>query len=26
VLWLCAPGSDALNGQTIGIDGGELAG
>ncbi len=26
VLWLCAPGSDALNGQAIGIDGGELAG
>ncbi len=26
VLWLCAPGSDALNGQSIAIDGGELAG
>ncbi|MEK7347113.1 MAG: SDR family oxidoreductase [Pseudomonadota bacterium] len=26
VLWLCAPGSDALNGQAIAIDGGELAG
>ena len=26
VLWLCAPGSDAINGQSIAIDGGELAG
>jgi len=26
VLWLCAPGSGAINGQAIGIDGGELAG
>jgi NAD(P)-dependent dehydrogenase (short-subunit alcohol dehydrogenase family) len=26
VLWLCAPGSDAINGQAIAIDGGELAG
>lgn len=26
VLWLCMPGSDALNGQAIAIDGGEQAG
>lgn len=26
VLWLCGPGSDAINGQAIAIDGGELAG
>ena len=26
VLWLCAPGSDAINGQAVAIDGGELAG
>lgn len=26
VLWLCAPGSDAINGQAIAIDGGEQAG
>ena len=26
VLWLCAAGSDAINGQAIAIDGGELAG
>lgn len=26
VLWLCAPGSGAINGQAIAIDGGELAG
>lgn len=26
VLWLCMPGSDAINGQAIAIDGGELAG
>jgi NAD(P)-dependent dehydrogenase (short-subunit alcohol dehydrogenase family) len=26
VLWLCASGSDAINGQAIAIDGGELAG
>ena len=26
VLWLCAVGSDAINGQAIAIDGGELAG
>ena len=26
VLWLCAPGSDAVNGQAVAIDGGELAG
>ena len=26
VLWLCAPGSGAVNGQAIAIDGGELAG
>ena len=26
VLWLCAPGSDAINGQALAIDGGELAG
>ena len=26
VLWLCAAGSDATNGQAIAIDGGELAG
>lgn len=26
VLWLCAPGSDAINGQSIAIDGGEQAG
>lgn len=26
VLWLCGPGSDAVNGQAIAIDGGELAG
>jgi NAD(P)-dependent dehydrogenase (short-subunit alcohol dehydrogenase family) len=26
VLWLCATGSDAINGQAIAIDGGELAG
>ena len=26
VLWLCTPGSDALNGQSIAIDGGENAG
>ncbi len=26
VLWLCADGSDAINGQAIAIDGGELAG
>lgn len=25
VLWLCAPGSGAINGQAIAIDGGELA-
>ena len=25
VLWLCAPGSEALNGQAIAIDGGEQA-
>ncbi len=25
VLWLCAPGSDALNGQAVAVDGGELA-
>ena len=25
VVWLCAPGSDAINGQAIAIDGGELA-
>lgn len=25
VLWLCAPGSDAINGQAIAIDGGEQA-
>jgi NAD(P)-dependent dehydrogenase (short-subunit alcohol dehydrogenase family) len=24
VLWLCAAGSDAINGQSIAIDGGEL--
>jgi len=26
VAWLCLPGSDAVNGQAIAIDGGELAG
>ena len=26
VLWLCGPGSDAINGQAIAVDGGELAG
>jgi len=26
VLWLCNPGSEAINGQAIAIDGGELAG
>ena len=26
VLWLCAQGSDAINGQAIAIDGGEMAG
>lgn len=26
VLWLCGPGSDAINGLAIAIDGGELAG
>jgi NAD(P)-dependent dehydrogenase (short-subunit alcohol dehydrogenase family) len=26
VLWLCAPGSQAINGQAIAIDGGECAG
>jgi len=26
VLWLCSPGSHAVNGQAIAIDGGELAG
>ncbi|MFM8755951.1 MAG: SDR family NAD(P)-dependent oxidoreductase, partial [Limnohabitans sp.] len=26
VVWLCAPGSDAINGQAIAIDGGEQAG
>lgn len=26
VMWLCAPGSDAINGQAIAIDGGEIAG
>jgi NAD(P)-dependent dehydrogenase (short-subunit alcohol dehydrogenase family) len=26
VLWLCSPGSEAINGQAIAIDGGELAG
>lgn len=26
VVWLCAPGSEALNGQAIAIDGGEQAG
>jgi len=26
VLWLCAAGSDAVNGQALAIDGGELAG
>lgn len=26
VLWLCAAGSDAINGQAMAIDGGELAG
>ncbi len=26
VVWLCAPGSDALSGQAIAIDGGEQAG
>ena len=26
VLWLCAAGSDAINGQALAIDGGELAG
>jgi len=26
VLWLCGPGSGAINGQAIAIDGGELAG
>jgi NAD(P)-dependent dehydrogenase (short-subunit alcohol dehydrogenase family) len=26
VLWLCSSGSDAINGQAIAIDGGELAG
>lgn len=26
VVWLCSPGSDAVNGQAIAIDGGELAG
>ncbi|NDD12336.1 MAG: SDR family NAD(P)-dependent oxidoreductase [Betaproteobacteria bacterium] len=26
VLWLCAKGSDAINGQALAIDGGELAG
>lgn len=26
VLWLCTTGSDAINGQAIAIDGGELAG
>ena len=26
VMWLCAAGSDAINGQAIAIDGGELAG
>jgi NAD(P)-dependent dehydrogenase (short-subunit alcohol dehydrogenase family) len=26
VVWLCAAGSDAINGQAIAIDGGELAG
>lgn len=26
VLWLCGPGSTAINGQAIAIDGGELAG
>lgn len=26
VLWLCGPGSAAINGQAIAIDGGELAG
>ena len=26
VLWLCAPGSEAINGQAIAIDGGEQAG
>jgi len=25
-LWLCSPGSEAINGQAIAIDGGELAG
>lgn len=26
VAWLCGPGSDAINGQAIAVDGGELAG
>jgi len=26
VAWLCMPGSDAVTGQAIGVDGGELAG
>ena len=26
VIWLCSPGSGAINGQAIAIDGGELAG